>query len=340
MMQVPDLSTGLWLNEFAQCKAAFALSMSKSSDMPLAHKECMVWSDFLVSCGLPPLNSGLFRWYGRTCKADGMGRHQDNTAAFDPESLIICRRAGTATMPFEISAGDGTIIFLKELDPGDVVLMTPAANQQVWHAVPHKKAGDINGDTITLTFRTVLKVLQADGVWDETKIKLARKSKALATREEMLFALGANEEEEDLFPEGNDRASELPRHFAGGILTAFLDASGSGVKSSSGGDGTCTALCKKTKTKEDFTNDAATQTDARTLASFLKTFPAAVRYQEFGWLRGCRVLANGKTGRLIEVRAMQLARGGMQHIGLTELDGTGHNCDNPDWYDLHDLQLA
>lgn len=158
-------------------------------------------------------------------------------------------------------------------------------------------------------------------------------------------AAGSKEENAEL-----DR-EPLPKHFVGDELASFMAVSRSGTKSSTVGEGTYDAHCKKrvspavadthaeanatasatAKPDAIVTKDAAVQTtNIRTVASLLK---------EVKWGNGIYVYyAEGIWGNILKVH--RVGAENRVEAFVDQLTRRGIGSDVYGWHDVHDLRLA
>ena len=91
---------------------------------------------------------------------DCIGAHSDQARTICPSgggltSVITVVKNGPGTRRFVITDPDGAVLFDQRLEPGTAVIMPLETNLATKHAVPAVSAGDFDGPSGSLVFRSI-----------------------------------------------------------------------------------------------------------------------------------------------------------------------------------------
>eukprot|EP01047_Picozoa_sp_COSAG01_P011432 COSAG01_NODE_500_length_16223_cov_42.586988_6_plen_423_part_00 len=136
---------------------------------------CRKYNSFIGNTGAPAANHAIITAYD-----DGkcsIGMHHDKMRSLDPNTFISVLKLGENSRPFSIrrrvlefpvGANQATknklqeaqpMLYNKEVAPGDLILMTAAANLATQHGVPELHTADAVGLSGSLVLRTTVQQL-------------------------------------------------------------------------------------------------------------------------------------------------------------------------------------
>ena len=172
LTQLPKLADGVVANRYKNWSHNMLAATCEATAVPGLAKLMVGYNAFMVSLGLAPANQALHRFYEGG--SDHIGWHSDEDKDFEVNGLIGVLRTGVSRS-FQIRTKDGCSLFDEVMEPGDLVLMTVAANRETEHCVPREKVTGTGG---SISFRAISQMVTQTALMKKVgkKVTMERQS--------------------------------------------------------------------------------------------------------------------------------------------------------------------